>query len=73
MARRYISNKNETVRMFESDFLEFFSHVHPLTPVILYVPVMAYMFYLSFASYSQSIGTVVGMFVLGTIQWTFLE
>ena len=30
---RYVSNKNETVRMFESDFMEFFSHVHPVDAV----------------------------------------
>src|SRR4029453_15309008 len=30
MPRRYVSNKNESVRMFESDFMELFSHVHPV-------------------------------------------
>ncbi len=37
--RLYVSNKNETVRMFESDFMEFFSRVHPVTPLVLYMPV----------------------------------
>ena len=45
--RLYVSNKNETVRMFESNFMEFFSHVHPATPVILYGPVIAFMLYLA--------------------------
>jgi sterol desaturase/sphingolipid hydroxylase (fatty acid hydroxylase superfamily) len=34
--RLYVSSKNETVRMFESDFMEFFSRVHPVTPLVLY-------------------------------------
>ena len=34
--------------MFESDFMEFFSHVHPATPLILYMPVVGYMLYVAF-------------------------
>ncbi len=41
----YVSNRNETVRMFESDFMEFFSRVHPATPLVLYLPVVGYMLY----------------------------
>ena len=37
MDRLYVSNKNESVRMFKSDFMEFCSHVHPITPVVLYL------------------------------------
>ena len=43
--RLYVSNKNETVRMFESDFMEFFSRVHPVIPLALYLPVVGYMLY----------------------------
>src|SRR5437763_1710136 len=45
MERLYVSKKNETVRMFESDFMEFFSRVHPVTPLLLYMPVVGYVFY----------------------------
>ena len=45
MPRRYVSNKNESVRMFESDFMELFSHVHPVTPLVIYLPLMGYMLY----------------------------
>ncbi len=45
MERLYVSNKNESVRMFKSDFMEFFSHVHPATPLFLYLPVVGYMLY----------------------------
>lgn len=73
MARRYVSNKNETVRMFESDFMEFFSHVHPTTPLVIYIPVMAYMFYRAFAEYDMSVASALGLFVVGVFTWTFLE
>src|SRR5439155_299264 len=35
--RHYVSKKNETVRMFESDFVEFFSRVHLASPPVLYL------------------------------------
>jgi 4-hydroxysphinganine ceramide fatty acyl 2-hydroxylase len=71
--QRYVSNKNETVRMFKSDFMEFFSHVHPATPLLLYAPVIAYMLYLAFGQSRLSILTVAGFFLIGALIWTLLE
>jgi sterol desaturase/sphingolipid hydroxylase (fatty acid hydroxylase superfamily) len=73
MARRYVSNKNETVRMFESNFMEFFSHVHPVTPLVIYIPVIIYMLYLALVDRGLSIGVTAGMFFLGAFLWTFIE
>lgn len=71
--RHYVSKKNETVRMFESDFVEFFSRVHPATPLLLYMPVVGCMLYLSLWQRKLSILTVAGLFVLGILLWTLLE
>ena len=71
--RFYISNKNESVPMFESRFLEFFSHVHPATPVILYVPVIVYLLYRAFAYAKMSIAAVIPLFLIGVLMWTLLE
>jgi 4-hydroxysphinganine ceramide fatty acyl 2-hydroxylase len=70
---RYVSKKNETVRMFKSDFMEFFSHVHPATPLLLYTPVIACMLYLAFGQSRLSILTVAGLFLIGALIWTLLE
>ncbi len=70
--RFYISNKNESVPMFESKFMEFFSHVHPATPVILYAPVIVYFLYRAFAQGDMSISVIVGLFLLGVLMWTLL-
>lgn len=40
MPRLYVSNKDESARIFESDFLELFTHVHWSVPVILYLPLI---------------------------------
>jgi 4-hydroxysphinganine ceramide fatty acyl 2-hydroxylase len=71
--RQYVSKKNETVRMFESDFIEFFSRVHPATPLLLYMPVVGYMLYLSLWQRKLSILAVGGLFLLGILLWTLLE
>lgn len=73
MKQFYVSNKNESVRMFESRFMEFFSHVHPATPLILYLPVIGYMLYRAFTEGKMSILTVVAFFILGILMWTLLE
>src|SRR5256885_16217213 len=69
----YVSNKNETVRMFESDFMEFFSRVHPATPLVLYLPVVGYMLYLALWRQKLSFFVVAGFFLLGVFLWTLLE
>jgi 4-hydroxysphinganine ceramide fatty acyl 2-hydroxylase len=73
MNKLFVSNKNETVRMFESNFMEFFSHVHPATPVILYGPIIGLMLYLAFVQKGLSFLTVLGFFVIGILTWTLLE
>jgi 4-hydroxysphinganine ceramide fatty acyl 2-hydroxylase len=72
MARNYVSNRNETVRMFENDFMEYFSHIHPATPVIIYLPVICWMFYLSIDR-GIHILSIAGLFLLGVFIWTFVE
>ena len=71
--RLYVSNKNETVRMFESDFMEFFSRVHPVTPLVLYMPVVGYMLYASVWQRQLSILAVTALFLLGVLLWTLTE
>jgi len=71
--RLYVSNKNETVRMFESGFMEFFSRVHPVTPLVLYVPVVGYMLYTSVWQRQLSIVAVTALFLLGVLLWTLTE
>ena len=69
----YVSNKNETVRMFESDFMEFFSRVHPAIPLILYLPVVGAMLYVSVWQRQLSLVAVAALFLLGILLWTLTE
>ena len=73
MDRLYVSNKDESVRMFKSDFMEFCSHVHPITPVVLYVPLIVYMLYAALWRNGLSLLTTGGLFLAGILIWTLLE
>ena len=73
MPKQYVSNKDESARLFKSDFLELFTHVHWSVPIILYAPVIAYFLYR--ASGTPGLGFVNGIlfFVLGLFVWTLTE
>src|SRR5215475_10895270 len=69
----YVSTKDETVRMFDSDSMEFFSRVHPAIPLILYLPVVGVMLYMALWRQGLPVFVVVGLFLLGMLLWTLLE
>jgi len=73
MAQLYVSKRTETVRMFKSDFVEFFSHVHPVTPLLLYLPIVGYALYVALWRNGLSILAVICLFALGMVIWTLLE
>ncbi len=73
MAKNFVSNKDETVRMFESNFMEKLSRVHPAVPVVVYVPVIAYFLYAAIGKYSIGAIEIVYLIVLGILVWSLAE
>jgi 4-hydroxysphinganine ceramide fatty acyl 2-hydroxylase len=73
MAKQFVSNKDETVRMFENNFLEALSKIHFTVPLYIYLPVVSYFLYLSISSYSLSFITIFSLALLGVFVWTFTE
>jgi sterol desaturase/sphingolipid hydroxylase (fatty acid hydroxylase superfamily) len=72
MARKYVSNKDESVRIFKSDFLEWFTYVHPVVPHLIFVPVTAFVLYLSYAA-GVGPARIALLFVGGLVLWTLAE
>ncbi len=71
MSTMFVSNKDETIRLFKNPILEYFSHIHPATPLVVFIPVIVWMIVLS-------VGTVpmwstVSFFVIGILAWTLTE
>jgi sterol desaturase/sphingolipid hydroxylase (fatty acid hydroxylase superfamily) len=68
---KYVSNKNETIPLFKNPVLEYFSHIHPITPVIVFVPVLLACAYFGI----QRVPLIPGIitFLAGILLWTLIE
>lgn len=73
MAKNFVSNKDETVRMFKSDFLEVFSKVHFSVPLYIYLPVISYFLYKSIMVFDIPELNIFYLVLLGIIVWSFTE
>jgi sterol desaturase/sphingolipid hydroxylase (fatty acid hydroxylase superfamily) len=72
MKKKYVSNSQESVRMFKSDFLESLSKVHFTVPLYIFIPVIAFCIY----KYTQTgLGFLlfVELFASGLFVWTLVE
>jgi sterol desaturase/sphingolipid hydroxylase (fatty acid hydroxylase superfamily) len=70
---RPVRARAETCRMFESDFLERFSRIHPSTPFIVWVPVAAFFLIRSGMRHDLPPAAIVGFCLCGTLAWTLAE
>jgi sterol desaturase/sphingolipid hydroxylase (fatty acid hydroxylase superfamily) len=59
--------------MFESDFLEYFSRVHPAIPSALYLPLSFGSLYFAIGVEKQSLWSVGLGVIAGYVLWTFFE
>ena len=65
--------QHQSIRLFENDFLERLSHVHPITPLLMWGPIAAWLIWRSFAVYNLALLPVLAIGVAGIITWTLTE
>jgi sterol desaturase/sphingolipid hydroxylase (fatty acid hydroxylase superfamily) len=63
----------ETTRMFESDLIERFSRIHPVTPFIAWIPIMGFSLYRSYSRHILGFGETAALFVAGVLIWSLAE
>jgi sterol desaturase/sphingolipid hydroxylase (fatty acid hydroxylase superfamily) len=73
MKRNFVSNGQESTRMFRSNLLESLSKVHFTVPLFIYIPVIAYFIYRAFAVLHNSAATFTASFLGGLLCWTLTE
>lgn len=73
MKKNYVSNSEESVRMFKSSLLESLSKVHFFVPIVIYLPVIVYCCYLALFDAQLGFLRFAGMFTGGLFIWTFVE
>ncbi len=63
----------DSVRLFKSDFLERFTHVHPVVPLLIWVPVIGVLLYRSLFVFGVD-GLEFALYAfLGLFTWSFIE
>lgn len=73
MPKNFVSNKDETVRMFKSDFFEAFSRVHFTVPLYIFVPIILYFLYRSIWLFELNVLSIVSLIIIGLFVWTLTE
>ncbi len=80
MAHFPINHSEEPIRLFKSDFLEFFTHIHPAVIVIIWAPVVIYFLAKSIFLIVNTSDTIplalfslAGLFLIGLFLWTLAE
>lgn len=63
----------DSVRLFKSDLLERFTHVNPVMPLVLWIPVIGTLIYRSMTLHGLSLFALAVCAVLGLFFWTLTE
>jgi sterol desaturase/sphingolipid hydroxylase (fatty acid hydroxylase superfamily) len=74
MADREISENKNPIRLFQSDLLEFFTHVHPAVVLCIWVPVVAG--FLAWSALQKTPGAELAIPVcalIGLFSWSLVE
>ena len=66
-------HSGESIRIFKNPILESFTHVHPIIPLVLWVPVVLFLFYRGFTLKGVTTTEFSLLFFFGLILWTFTE
>ena len=69
----FVSTKDESPKMFENAFLDFFSRVPFYVPLIIFIPIISYYSYLSFEETGISVLQFAASVLIGAAVWTLME
>ena len=63
----------ESLRLFENEWLERMSHVHPITPLLFWAPVVLWLFWRSFDAGSPGLLTIALLAPAALLTWSLTE
>lgn len=75
MSHVEIDRSKEPIRLFKSDFLEFFTHINPVVVLIIWLPVVAIFLVTAIVGRSEGMSPIYipGCFAAGLFIWTLAE
>ncbi|HMD89582.1 MAG TPA: sterol desaturase family protein [Anaerolineaceae bacterium] len=70
-----ISHNEESIRLFKSDFLEFFTHISPIVIIVIWLPIALYLLVTAFKidPYNGFPFYIFASFIIGLFVWTLTE
>jgi len=63
----------KSMPMFENPLLEKFSHVHPIVPLVLWLPVVGYCLWKAASNPTITVVEILSFFIAGVVTWTLAE
>lgn len=70
-----INHSEIPIRLFKSDFLEFFTHIHPAVVVVIWLPVILFFLINPIVTYTGATFPwyIPAGFIIGLVVWSFTE
>ncbi len=65
--------EHQSIRLFQNDFLERLTHVHPIVPLLTWAPVVAWLLWRSLVVHQLPLAPVLAIGLLGVFTWTLTE
>ena len=69
----FVSTKDESPKLFENAFLDFFSRVPYYVPLLIFIPVISLYTYWSFTEKETTFIEFIASFIVGIFIWTLAE
>ena len=63
----------KSIQVFKNPFLEKFTHVEPIVPLLIWGPVVGWLIWRSFAVHELPFREVMGLGLIGVFSWTLAE
>ena len=73
MAHVELNHDEQPIRLFKSNFLEFFTHISPIAIIIIWAPIVAICLWAGTIHPASSLLVIILGYILGLFIWTFSE
>ena len=71
--KHYVSNSEESTRLFQNPFMEALSKVHYTVPLFVFIPIISGLFYAGASKGVLSFLQMVLWLIMGLFVWTITE
>jgi len=68
-----VKKDHQGIRIFENPFLEALTHVHPIVPLLVWVPIIFMLFYTNYTTYAPTVAVMCLWSLIGLVVWTLSE